>query len=93
MGTSSEIHEASGRLPEIVNRVRNSGEVISLTESGAVIAEAHPPAAPKFMLSDLAELMERVSHLGTGDAEQFEKDLGLARSELDRMGVRSSWDT
>ncbi len=75
---------------DYLNRVAYRGEQYIIVRGGKPVAELRPlPFARR--LGELPALLASLPRLGPDEAEAFERDIDLARGELNRLPISDPW--
>lgn len=89
--TEENVTKVARHFSDYINRVSLKGERFVLMRGNKPVAELRPVPVGR-TLSDLPKILTSLPHLGTEGADEFERDLNAARSELERLSVRDPWE-
>jgi prevent-host-death family protein len=85
------VTEMSRKFAEYINRVAYRGDRFILTRGNRPVAEISP--LPSGVTGrEFLEIWESLPHLTPEEADEFGRDIEVAREELDKIPVRDPWE-
>lgn len=89
---SLSVTDVARHFSEYINRVTYRGDRFVLLKSGKEVAELKPIPRGR-RLSDLAAVLKTSVGLTAEEADAFERDVDVARTEMNQAEVSSPWDS
>ncbi|MBM4034398.1 MAG: hypothetical protein FJ291_21850 [Planctomycetes bacterium] len=92
MSKTVTVEELAHDLPAYITEVADRGEHVFLKRGSQVVAELRPVSRPRKM-EELPDILASLPRLTPEEAEEFERDIELARESLNREKARDPWAT
>jgi prevent-host-death family protein len=86
------VTELARNLADYLNRVAYRGEEFTIVRGNKPLAELRPRPMGR-RLGDLPALLAAAPHLGPEEALAFERDMELARLDLDAVPLEDPWES
>jgi prevent-host-death family protein len=87
---SMTVTEASRSFSKLVSHVQSRRSSLLILKRGKPVARVIPLVSSVKTTRELASAWPRIAHLTPEDAEQFGRDVALARASL--PSLKSAWD-